>query len=189
MHQQHPELLELIKACIRKDQQAQERLYRLFYAYAMNICLHYANGREEAKDILNEGFFKVFERLGQYNPQLSFKGWLRRLLINTAIDFHRKYNYRQATIENLNMAEPAVHAVSFARLALDDLLNMVQQLSPMYRLVFNLYILEGFTHQEIADQLGISIGTSKSNLARAKENLRNMILQEERRLALFKGKL
>lgn len=189
MRKPSPELSILISACLKKDRGAQERLYKLFYAYALNICLHYANGREEAKDIMNEGFFRAFDRLDRYNPQRSFKGWLRRLLINTAIDFHRKYNQNHSKIEMIKLPEPAVEADSFSKLALDDLLAMVQRLSPMYRLVFNLYILEGLSHIEIAERLEISVGASKSNLSRAKQNLRNMLQQEERRLANFNRSL
>lgn len=176
----------LIRRCRKQDRQAQEELYRHFYAYALNICLHYAQDTEEAKDILNEGFFRVFDRLHQYDLNRSFKGWLRRLLINVAIDYHRRYHGRQALLEIMPTNEPRVAADSFSQLAMDDLLAMVQRLSPMYRLVFNLYIMEGLTHPEIATRLGISVGASKSNLSRAKQKLREMLAREAARTDHYK---
>lgn len=179
-------LQRLIRRCRRQDRQAQEQLYRHFYAYAMNICLHYSRDAEEAKDILSEGFFRAFDRLHQYDLQRSFKGWLRRVLINVAIDYHRRHHTTRPLLEIVPTNEPLVEGDSFSQLALDDLLAMVQRLSPMYRLVFNLYIMEGLTHPEIADRLGISVGASKSNLSRAKQKLREMLADEAERIDQYK---
>jgi RNA polymerase sigma factor (sigma-70 family) len=173
----------LLQGCLKKDHGSQKELYRLFYAYSMNICLHYSKDREEAKDIMNEGFYKVFENLDKYDPALSFKGWLRRLLINVAIDFYRRHHRNRPVMEIMPQNEPAAsYATGFDQLALDDLLAMIQELSPMYRLVFNLYVLEGFKHEEIAEQVGISVGASKSNLSRAKEKLQQMIAKVEKKI-------
>lgn len=170
-------LLPLLRSCLKKDRNSQKELYRLYYSYAMNVCLHYSKNREEAQEILNDGFYKVFENLDKYDPALSFKGWLRRLLINTAIDYYRRYHRNRPVMEVMTDQEPsATFATGFDQLALDDLLALVQRLSPMYRLVFNLYVLEGFKHEEIAEQVGISVGASKSNLSRAKEKLQGMIV-------------
>ena len=169
-------LLSLLKSCLKKNRNSQKELYRLYYNYAMNICLHYSKNREEAQEILNDGFFKVFEHLDKYDPSLSFKGWLRRLLINGAIDYYRRYHRNRPVMEIMTDAEPSANfATGFDQLALDDLLALVQQLPPMYRLVFNLNVLEGFKHEEIAEQVGISVGASKSNLSRAKEKLQAMV--------------
>ena len=173
------QLSKLIKACRRKDRKAQKELYQLYFAYAMTVCLHYAKDINEAKDILNEGFFKVFTKLHQYEERKSFKPWLRRILVNTAIDYHRKYYKMDTPLEIVHIQVPTVEVSGFDRLALDDILNMVQQLPRMYRTVFNLFVLEGYSHVEIAKKLGISIGGSKSNLSRAKSKLREMITIQE----------
>lgn len=180
------DLPKLIRRCRRHDRRAQEELYRHFYAYGLNICLHYSGGMEEAKDILNEGFFRVFERLDRYDDDRSFRAWLRRVLINAAIDYHRRHQRGAAVLELRPATEPAVPAASFSKLALDDLLAMIQRLSPVYRLVFNLHVLEGYSHPEIAARLGISVGASKSNLSRAKQHLRSMLRREEDRIDHYK---
>jgi len=176
-------LRPLLKACIKKDRNSQKELYRLYYAYGMNICLHYSKDREEAKEILNDGFFKVFENLHMYNPELSFKGWLRRLLINVSIDYYRRHHRHRPVMEIMPQSEPTdSNPDGFDKLALEDLLAMIQQLSPMYRLVFNLYIMEGYKHEEIAEQVGITVGASKSNLSRAKDKLRRMITNVDKKI-------
>lgn len=183
MNNTDEQLYSLLQACMKKDRNSQRELYRLFYAYGMNICLHYSKNKEEAQEILNEGFYKVYENLGKWNPALPFKGWLRRLLINVAIDYYRRYHRNRPVMEIMFQNEPsATSNTGFDQLALDDLLAMIQQLSPMYRLVFNLYILEGYKHEEIAEELGISPGASKSNLSRAKEKLRQMIATAEKNI-------
>ena len=176
-------LRSLLKSCMKKDRNSQKELYRLYYAFGMNICLHYSKDKEEAMEILNEGFFKVFENLDKYDTALSFKGWLRRLLINVSIDYYRRYHRNRPVMEIMPQNEPSVsYSTGFDQLALDDLLAMIQQLSPMYRLVFNLYIMEGFKHEEIAEKVGISVGASKSNLSRAKVKLQGMIAVAEKKI-------
>ena len=175
-------LRSLLQSCMKKDRSSQKELYRLYYSYGMNICLHYSKDREEAQEILNDGFYKVFENLDKYDPSLSFKGWLRRLLINVAIDYYRRYHRNRPVMEIMTDDEPSTtYSTGFDQLALDDLLAMVHQLPPVYRLVFNLYITEGMKHEEIAEQMGISVGASKSNLSRAKKKLQQMIVSLEKK--------
>lgn len=137
--------------------------------------MRYAPSKDEAMEILNDGFLKVFTKTDHYDSERSFKGWLRRILINTALDHYRrqvKHYYHQ----EVQVAQAApVQANILSELAHEELIGLIQRLSPAYRLVFNLYVLDGFTHEEIADQLGISAGTSKSNLARARTHLKEMI--------------
>lgn len=143
----------------------------------MSVCLRYAPSRDSALEVLNDGFLKVFTRLDQYDTAQPFKGWLRRILINAAIDHYRQ-EVRHHHHEVIDVAEQTVAteaADAFSQLAHEDLMGLVQRLSPAYRLVFNLYVMDGFTHEEIAGQLGISVGASKSNLARARENLRLLV--------------
>ena len=172
-----PALSDLLAGCLRNQRQSQELLYRQFYGYAMSICLRYVSTREGAMEVLNDGFLKVFTRLDQYDTAQPFKGWLRRILINTAVDHYRQ-EVRHYHHEDTGQVEQTVvseSADAFSQLAHEDLLSLIQRLSPAYRLVFNLYVMDGFTHEEIAGQLGISVGTSKSNLARARENLRLLL--------------
>ena len=142
----------------------------------MSVCLRYAPGREGALEVMNDGFLKVFTRLDQYDPAQPFKGWLRRILINAAIDHYRQeVRHQHESTEPFENTVVAESADAFSQLAHEDLMGLIQRLSPAYRLVFNLYVMDGFTHEEIAGQLGISVGASKSNLARARENLRQLV--------------
>ncbi len=172
-----PALPDLLAGCLRNQRQSQELLYRQFYGYAMSVCLRYAPTREGALDVLNDGFLKVFTKLDQYDSGQPFKGWLRRILINTALDHYRQEarHMHHDTVEQAEATAISAAADAQSQLAHEELLGLIQRLSPAYRLVFNLSVMDGFTHDEIAEQLGISVGASKSNLARARENLRQML--------------
>ncbi|MVM39525.1 sigma-70 family RNA polymerase sigma factor [Spirosoma sp. HMF3257] len=171
-----PALTDILAGCLRNHRKSQELLYRQFYGYAMSVCLRYAPTREGALEVLNDGFLKVFTRLDQYDSSQPFKGWLRRILINAAIDHYRQeVRHQHDDVEKAEQVAVSGTADAFSQLSHEELLGFVQRLSPAYRLVFNLYVMEGFTHEEIAGQLGISVGASKSNLARARENLRQLL--------------
>ena len=165
----------LLEGCLRGDRKSQELLYKQFYGYAMSICMRYARGRDEALEILNDGFLKVFTRTAQYDSERSFKGWLRRIMINTALDYYRQQvkHYHHQDVEEAQAAP--VEATAIGDLSHEELIGMIARLTPAYRLVFNLYGIDGYTHEEIAQQLGISSGTSKSNLARARMHLKEMV--------------
>ena len=165
----------LIQGCKRKDRDSQRLLYQHYYAYAFSICVRYSRTSGEAKEAMNDGFMKVFGKIDQYNPESSFKGWLRTVMIRASIDQYRKeIKYqKQDPVEKANTAFTRPQAD--ANLSHEELLGLVQMLSPAYRAVFNLYVIDGYTHAEIGRMLGISSGTSKSNLMKARENLRNML--------------
>jgi RNA polymerase sigma factor (sigma-70 family) len=152
-------------------------LYQHFFSYAMNICLRYTANRTEATDVLNEGFLKVLTKLDKYDEKKSLKAWIRRIMINAAIDYYRQHS-KHGSSKNLDTAllistqETAISSLSYA-----EIISLIQQLSPGYRTVFNLYVIDGFTHEEIGAQLGISPGTSKSNLHRAKAILQKQLLK------------
>lgn len=168
-------MLLLIEGCKRRDRESQRLLYQHHYAYAMSICLRYTRTREEAREILNDGFMKVFTKIDQYNPETSFHGWLRKIMINTSIDHYRKEvkHYYQASLDNdYPVATPTTVADDLGH---SELMALVQQLTPGYRAVFNLYAIDGYTHKEISEILGISEGTSKSNLLKAREVLKNKL--------------
>ena len=168
-------LQTLLEGCRRGDRKSQELLYKQFYGYAMSVCTRYARSRAESMEIMNDGFLKVFTKTDRYDSERSFKGWLRRIMINTALDHYRQ-EVKHYHHEDVEMAGAApVAATVLGDLAHEELIGMVQRLSPAYRLVFNLYVIDGFTHEEIAGQLGISAGTSKSNLARARVHLKEMV--------------
>lgn len=148
----------------------------MFYAYGMSIALRYADSREQAAEVLNDAFMKVFTNIDKYNTDRPFKPWLRQIIINTAIN---RYHKNQKRVQEVNL-ESVQHKAAkdetvLSGMSYDEIIEMVQQLTPAYRTVFNLYVIEGFKHKEIADMLGIAVGTSKSNLAKAKQNLQTIV--------------
>ncbi|MFN0175402.1 MAG: RNA polymerase sigma factor [Saprospiraceae bacterium] len=176
MREKDFELLPVLQGCQKGNRNSQRRLYEHFYGYAMSICLRYSKGRDEAVEILNDAFHKVFNHLDKYDPAYPFKVWLRRILINTAIDYHRKNRNLIQTLDLASAAELAAEEMPLPKLSKDeDVLPILQKLSPAYRVVFNLYVMEGYAHQEIADLLGIDVRTSRSNLMRATQNLRALV--------------
>lgn len=169
------ELSHIIKACKANDRDAQKRLYHHFHNYALSICNRYAKNRDEAREVLNDGFLKVFTKLDKYDMNLSFKGWLSRIMVNTSIDQYRKHQNKATIVDIAHAQHYETRADAVHNLQLEQLMEMVQQLPPSYRVVFNLHAVEGFKHSEIAEKLGISVGASKSNLAKARLKLRAMI--------------
>jgi RNA polymerase sigma factor (sigma-70 family) len=173
------ELHQLIGGCIRKNSGSQKMLYKAFYGFSMAICLRYANNREEAAEVMNQGFFKVFTRIDTYDTTRPFKAWLGKIMTNVSIDYYRA-NLKMAYAEDLDKAENVTDGeLPDRKLNYDDLLAMVQRLPNAYRTVFNLYAIEGYTHEEIGDMLDISSGTSKSNLHKARQKLKQMILDAD----------
>jgi RNA polymerase sigma factor (sigma-70 family) len=164
---------DLIKGCTNGDRKIQQQLYNRFAAKMFGVCLRYAGNNEEAEDILQEGFIKVFKKIGSFRGEGSFEGWIRRIFVNTAIEHYRKKIYLQPITEHEEGTLEGKYMSVLDKLAEKDIIQLVQQLSPGYRTVFNMYVVEGYTHRQIAEELGISEGTSKSQLSRAK-----MILQE-----------
>lgn len=168
-------LQELLDGCLKRNRRSQELLYKQFYGYAMSICLRYTRSREEGKEILNDGFLKVFTKLDTYDPERPFKTWLGRIMINTALD-HYRHELRRDIFDDVEAAEQLpVDETVISRLSHDELVGLIQRLTPSYRIVFSMYVIDGYTHEEIAEQLKISVGASKSNLSRAREKLREML--------------
>lgn len=174
---QDTKLLSLIEGCIAQDRKSQRGLYEMLYPYGMSISLRYARDEDEAMGILNESFMKVFTRIQKYDlARNSFKGWFKKILINTAIDYFNKNKiYYQQNLEIETIPEPNSTENIENNLRYEDILRCVHRLSPAYRTIFNLFVIDGFSHEEIARQVGISVGTSKSNLAKAREKLRQML--------------
>jgi RNA polymerase sigma factor (sigma-70 family) len=172
---------ELLRLSVKGDRKSQEKLYRQFYGFAMGVCLRYTKSRDEALEVVNDGFLKVFTKGQQYDSKYPFKAWFRRIIVNTALDFYRsqqKHYYHENIEEAYEVSSDDSSPVS--QLNHEELMAMVQQLPTGYRMVFNLFVIDGYSHDEISTQLGISVGTSKSNLSRAREVLRKMILKTEK---------
>ncbi|MDX2301235.1 MAG: RNA polymerase sigma factor [Microscillaceae bacterium] len=167
-------LIPLLEQCRSGNQTALKRLHQILYNYVFSICLRYSQSEEDAQEIVNDGFMKIFSKLHLYNPELSFKGWVRRIMINTAIDHYRK-NQKHQHIDLEQIDPGTVQSEILEKISGEEIIRLVQLLPPAYRMVFNLYIIEGFNHQEIANKLHISVGTSKSNLARAREKMKSLI--------------
>lgn len=167
----------IIEGCINNQRESQKRLYKLHYAYGMSITMRYAESRDEASQILNDAFMKVFTNIKNYDTNRSFKPWLRRIIINTAINYFHKRNKEVVYLQQFNMKNKnlKVDEKITSGISYNEIIEIVQQLTPAYRTVFNLYVIEGYKHRDIAEKMGISIGTSKSNLSKAKENLRSML--------------
>jgi len=153
----------------------QEELYRRFSPRMYGVCMRYAGNAEEAEDILQEGFIKVFKKLGSFRSEGSFEGWVRRIFVNTAIEHFRRKTYQQPITEQHENTVEGKFISVLDNLGKKYILKLVQDLSAGYRTVFNLYVVEGYTHKEIGDMLGISEGTSKSQLSRAKVLLQEMV--------------
>lgn len=165
----------LIQACARQERWAQKLLYEEFYSKMMGICLRYATDEEDALDILHEGFIKVFKNVGKYQPGTSLSAWIRRIMVNTAIDFYRKAIRRRT--EDLEQAFDLStgDADAVSQCSEKEILEAVQRLSPAYRAVFNLYVIEGYSHKEIAEMLEITESTSRSNLVKARIKLQEQL--------------
>lgn len=153
-------------------------MYKQFYSYGMSVSLRYTNHRDDAVEVLNDGFMKVFAHIHQYQPEKSFTSWFRRILINTAINYHKKnIKHSHLELEDLSLT-PITEPSAFDELSYQEMILLIQALPLAYRTVFNLYVIEGFSHEEIANMLHISIGTSKSNLSRARAHLKTRLVQQ-----------
>ncbi|MFA6945005.1 MAG: sigma-70 family RNA polymerase sigma factor [Pedobacter sp.] len=166
---------QLREDCIRGEAGSQKKLYYNFYGFAMGICLRYARDRDEAVEILNDGFYKVLTRLDKYDPSKPFLPWLSRIMTNTAIDHYRSELKHPIGSDITELEIQSEEADIQSKLNYDDLIRIVQTLPTGYRTVFNLFAIDGYTHEEIGEQLGISVGTSKSNLFKARQKLRSML--------------
>ena len=167
---------EFIKRCLDNDPQAQEELYHRFAPKMFGICLRFTKNKMEAEDVLQEGFIKIFTYLKDYRNDGSLEGWIRRTMINTAINYYKKRakQFSDVQIEHAEITDKEVESV-IDKLSADELLGVIQDLPDGYRMVFNLSVIEGFTHKEIGTMLGISENTSKSQLSRARTVLQGKI--------------
>lgn len=179
------QLQQLIKGCLEGDRKAQQAVYKLLYGKMKVVCMRYTRDTDQALDILQEGFIKVFQNMERYSGAGSFEGWVRRIMVNLSIDRFRKQkndflllngSMNIEDYEDVVDDEPDVVSVDYD-FTPEQILEAMQMLSPAYKTVFNLYVFENYTHQDIAEALSISIGTSKSNFAKAKRNMKKILLK------------
>lgn len=179
---------EIIKGCRKNDRKSQELLYRRYARAMYNLCLLYENDRDNAKDILQEGFIKIFRNIGSFNSNGSLKGWMKRIITNTAIDHYRKSNIEaqfipiDSTVQSLSNDESASSVLNTG-----DIISQVNRLPKGARMIFQLHAIEGYSHKEIADLLHISEGTSKSQINRAKQLLQHWIGNSNIKFGIIEG--
>lgn len=167
-----------INGCRNNDRRCQKALYDRFYGYALSVALPYCGRESEAREVLNDAFLKVFTSIGRYDETLPFTPWLRAIVIRTAINHYHKHLHDLDFDDLTDGIEVCVEDDYLLRVEAEELLALVQKLSPAYRMTLNLHALEGYTHQEIADSLGVSVGASKSNLSKARTKLKQMMTDQ-----------
>jgi RNA polymerase sigma factor (sigma-70 family) len=181
-----PDIISLIAGCCQNNRNSQRDLYHWLYDYALKICYRYVSRTEEAEELVSESFIKLFRNINQFDgnrngeTEALLKGWFKRIVVNTCIDHlrrtHLKLVSQEINEEGETFADNRENGID--KLMYQELIEAVKRLTPVYRTVFNLFVIEGFSHEEIAAQLGISVGASKSNLSKARNNLRKMITQQ-----------
>lgn len=178
-------LKKLISGCLKNNRRAQEELFKLYYGKMLGVCMRYISDRDSAEDVLQDGFIKIFDKLKAFNYEGSFEGWMRRIIANTAIDSIRKSKKNPILTDKDEDFKTGAdntlidkEEIGFIGLKAEIAMKAISTLSPAYKAVFNLYVLEEYTHREIAEILGISEGTSKSNLWKAKLNLQKILKEK-----------
>ena len=172
---ENQKLEQIIKDCIKGKSKAQEFLYVEYAPKMLGVCLRYSNDLSEAEDTLQDGFIKVFQNVKSYKFRGSFEGWMRRIMVNTALEKFRKTRNIQVVEEPWEAEDESEEGLNNEDIALDVLLKMIQELPDRYQMVFSLYVLDGYSHNEIAEVMNISVGTSKSNLARGRAILKEKV--------------
>lgn len=165
---------EIIKGCIEEKHSSQKALYDLFSPKMYALCLRYGRNDSEAQDILQEGFIKVFDNIAQFGFNGSFEGWVRRIMVNTALNYCRKKEYKQEISNVDELYQITTEAKAISNLSEKEILKILQSLPDGYRMVFNLYVIEGFSHKEIAEKLNISDNTSRSQLVKARKQMQRL---------------
>jgi RNA polymerase sigma-70 factor (ECF subfamily) len=170
----------LINGCIRGERGTQRALYERFSRKMLVVCMRYSKGRQEAEDILQDAFIKVFDNIKHFRHECPLEGWIRRIVVNTALNHNRSKLYLYPALDLEDVETTVDENLTLADIHFEELMAMVQQLAPRYQIVFNLFAIEGYSHKEIATMLDISEGTSKSQYARARMILQQMIAEKQR---------
>jgi RNA polymerase sigma factor (sigma-70 family) len=168
--------IQLLERCQANDRLSQTQLYRMYYNYGMTVASRYAPNRDDAAEILNDAFVRTMQNLDKFNRELPFKAWFNKILVRCAINYYRRYTVKRLDAQPISESDDQpFDAEILSGLSAQDILKLVQQLPQSYRLAFNMYAIEGYSHPEIAEMIGISEGTSKSNLFKARKRLVEMI--------------
>lgn len=175
--QTHLNLDEIIAGCIRKERTAQVELFKRFSGKLLTVCIRYTRHRMEAEDILQDAFIKIFKNLEKYEGKGSFEGWMRRIVVNTALKNYNKSSFQKEKIGLEDYQGGSMDPTVISHLQEEELLKLISQLPDGYRMVFNLYIIEGFSHKEIAERLNIQESTSRSQLVKARKMLQSQIIK------------
>jgi len=174
------DIQDLVEKCKQNNRIAQKEIYEFYYGKMMGVALRYINDRDAASDVVQDGFIKAFSKIKKYTSSGSFEGWLRRIISNTAIDQIRK-NKKEMFLQNEENLEAEIEIEDesmYQNISMSEIVSAVSELSNGYRAVFNLYVMEGYTHQEIGEILDISPGTSKSNYSKAKKKLKSILIKK-----------
>ena len=178
-------LFEIIEGCVKGDRKCQQIIYEKFYGKMLGVCMRYSKDREEARDVLQDGFVKVFANIKLYGASGSFEGWVRKIIVNTAIDYIRKSKQLIIRSDSDYVETKGTEIIDdnndneYMNISGNEIMEAVQQLPASYRTVFNMFVVDGFSHKAIAEQLGINEGTSKSNLSKAKINLQKILVNKK----------
>lgn len=180
------QLEHIVNGCIQAKRESQKTFYQMYYGFAMSICMRYCELHEDAVEVLNDGFLKVFRQLHLFSPkhqdyESSLMAWMKSIFVHTSIDRYRK-NHRYQPLQEIREEhndEPFMHDSALDRMTYKEIIALVQRLSPTYRTIFNLYVIDGYKHEEIAGQLNISVGASKSSLSKARANIQKMIREKD----------
>ncbi|WP_462226573.1 RNA polymerase sigma factor [Mucilaginibacter sp.] len=179
---------ELLNRCKAGERKAQELLYKQFASKMLGVCMRYAIDKMEAEDVLQNGFINVFKNLDSYRGKGSFEGWIRRIMVHCSIEHYRKH-HKMMPVADVDEKgnEPSVNPVVIANMDAKDLMSLINQLSPGYRMVFNLFAIDGYSHKEIAEIVGITEGASKSQLSRARAILKEQVIKMEGKIYGYAG--
>lgn len=171
---------ELIQGCIREDRRTQRELFNRYAGKMMTVCLRYARHRMEAEDLLQDSFIKVFDHIKSFEGKGSFEGWIRRIVVNTALKNVSRHSFQKESIGLEGIQESSEDPSVFSHLSEMELLGLISSLPNGYRICFNLYVIEGFSHREIGEMLHIEESTSRSQLVKARNMLQNMVLKSQK---------
>ena len=178
----------VIRACLKQDKNAQKIIYETFYPLMLAILRRYIKDEEEALDVLNQGYMKIFRKIDQYHFENSFEGWCKRIIINTALD-HLRSNKRYRDVFSFDAIIPAhkVYNDGMNNLSFDELMGVIEEISPVSKAVFNLFVIDSFSHKEIADKFNISVGTSKWHLSSARRQIQARLKEVYPEIAMIYG--
>ena len=181
------DIKKVIQGCINGKRKYQEILHKAFYSKMMSVCMRYAENTAEAEDLLHDGFIKLYQKLPKYKYEGSFEGWIRRIITNNSIDYLRKKKEFTVSFGDDNEhiinnrkddSNSYFEEIELTELKAGKIIKAIQELTPAYKAVFNMYVIEDLSHKEIAEELGISVGTSKSNLSKAKDKIRSILARK-----------